>query len=182
MFFRSKLYREEIKHWWLLTALFIWAVLATITAIKPNKTLLLALDESGTRLITDSQDKFIRLELKNFITQFLNNYYTFNELTFQSQISNATDLMSKDLWDREKEKLAQLNEKLKADPISQFVQILSIDQIDESNFEITSSITLNSRMSSKIIKIKTKLQVSKIKRSESNPWGFEVTELTDVVL
>lgn len=182
MYFKSKLYREEIKHWALLLALTIWALLATATSLRQDKTILIALDESGTRTITDAKDKFLALELKNFIHTFLTKYYNYNELTFSEQMQSATDLMDKALWETEKEKLLSIQTKLKLEPLTQSSIIQSIDQIGESTYEAILKTTISSRLNAKTVQIKTTLELKKSPRTENNPWGYEITELHDETL
>jgi hypothetical protein len=184
MILKSKLYREEIKHWWLLGTLFIWAMSSTFYAISnaQQKTLIIGIDDAGSRLITDSKDRLLKSETKQFLKYFLDQYYTYNQETFSERIGVATELMSPDLWSKEKSKLLDLKDKLDKNPISQFSEIENIDLVDQNKIEATLKIKIKSRMSEQNIKLKVNLDFKKNERSEQNPWNFQITELSDVVI
>ncbi len=180
LIFKSKLYREEIKHWLAIGTLFIWAVLSTGYAIKKeSKTILIAIDEAGSRLVTDSNDRILKNELKNFVSEFIANYYTYNENTFSDQVGRASDLMSTDLWESEKDRLMLLKKKLVENPLSQRSEIISLDLVNSDKVEGTISVTIWSRMNEQKVKLKIGLKISKTKRTAANPWGYEIAEVKD---
>ncbi len=181
--FKSKLYREEIKHWILIVSLFIWALVATGFAIgKKEKTLVIGIDEAGTRIISDSKDRVLQVELKQFFKYFLDQYYTYNVETFSERLGLATELMSTDLWEKEKSKLFDLKTKLNQIPITQFSELENIDLIDQNKVEAILRINIKSRLNEQSLKLKVMLNFKKQERSESNPWSYQITELSDVTL
>ena len=183
MILKSKLYREEIKHWGLIAALLSWALVATVFAVTNNqKTLIIGIDDAGSRLITDSKDRLLKSETKQFLKYFLDQYYTFNQETFNERIGVATELMSPDLWAKEKSKLLDLKDKLDKNPITQFSELENIDLVDQNKIEATLKIKIKSRMTEQNIKLKVTLDFKKQERSEQNPWNFQITELSDVVI
>ena len=180
---KSKLYREEIKHWVLIVSLLLWALVATVFATtNTQKTLIIGIDDAGSRLITDSKDRLLKSETKQFLKYFLDQYYTYNQETFNERIGVATELMSPDLWSKEKSKLIDLKDKLDKNPITQFSELENIDLVDQNKIEATLKIKIKSRMSEKNIKLKVILDFKKNERSEQNPWNFQITELSDVVI
>jgi hypothetical protein len=181
--FKSKLYREEIKHWLLIGALSIWAISATIYGIRTKQTtLLIGIDENGSRLITDTNDRFLKSELKNFINEFISSFYTYNESTFSDQVGKASDLMSKELWELQKSKLLELKAKLAKSPLSQRAEILSIDLVNNDRIEATIGLTIWSRMNEQKVILKVILNVQKAARTETNTWGYEILEVKDEVI
>ena len=183
MIFKSKLYREEIKHWLLTAALLFWSITATIFAIQNRKqTLIIGIDEAGSRIISDSKDRLLQSELKQFFKYFLDQYFSYNQDTFNERVGVATELMSADLWEREKSKLTELKSKLDKLPLSQFSEIESVDLIDQNKIEAILKLKIKSRLSEQSVKLKVVLNFKKHDRSEKNPWNYEITELSDATL
>lgn len=183
LIFKSKLYRDEFKHWALITGLFMWALLASYFALRnESKTLLIGIDESGSRIISESNDRILKNELKNFLKSFLDNYFNYDEKTFSTQIGLAADLMSKDLWEKQKTKLVELKEKLQKTPLTQTAEIESLDLIDSNKIEGILVLKIKSRINEQKVRLKVSLTFSKTPRTESNPWGYEISEVSDVVL
>lgn len=181
--FKSKLYREEIKHWMLIVCLIIWALIATIFSFRnTSKTLVIGIDEAGSRLITESNDRLLQVELKQFFKYFLDQYYTYNQDTFQERVGLATELMSTELWEREKSKLLEIQDKLTKTPLIQFSELESLDLVDQNKVEAILKIKIKSRLNEQILKLRISLNFRKHGRSEKNPWNFEITELSDAVL
>lgn len=183
MFLKSKLLREEIKHWFLIFSLTVWAVFASAFALKNNsKTMLIGIDDSGSRLITETNDRILQNELKNFIKYFVERYYIYDEKTFADQISAASDLMNPNLWESQKPKLLGIKEKLQKMPLVQLAEIESLDKVDNDKIEGILNLVIKSKLSEHKVKIKIILRISKATRTEQNPWGYEITELSDAVL
>lgn len=183
MIFKSKLYREEIKHWSLILMLFLWASVASYQAFKNKEELILiSVSESQTRLITESFDPGLKNEFKNFLTEFLETYYTYDEKNFSSQMDKASNLMNLDFFELQKPKLLELQAKLQSQPLVQSAEIESIDQVEPNKIEAQVNLKVKSKLSEHNFKIKVRLALASSKRSKLNPWGFEVTEVSDDVL
>lgn len=183
MYLKSQLVRNEIKHWLLNLSLFFWAILASFFALKNNsKTILIGIDDSGSRLITETNDRILQSELKNFIKYFVENFYSYDEKSFGDQISSVSDVMSPELWESQKPKLLELKEKLEKMPLAQIVEIENLDKVDTNKIEGVLNLTIKSKLSEHKVKLKIVMQFNKSVRTEQNPWGFEITELSDVVL
>lgn len=183
LIFTSKLYRNEIKHWILIVSLFLWATIASFFALQNNtKTILIGVEESNTRIITETNDRILQNELKNFITNFIENYYSFDNQTFSGNISLASDLMIESLWNEKKPKLLEVQERLKTTPLIQYVEIESMDRVDSSRIEAILNLTIKSKLSEHIVKLKVTILFNKTPRTEKNPWGYQIEELSDVTL
>lgn len=181
--FKSRLYREEILRWSLLVCLLGWAVTSTAWAwSKQEKTLLLGFDENGARVITDGRDVLLRDESLKFIKTFVSLYLNFDAANHKDQIGKAADLMSKDLWERSKEKLSEVNQKLKIEPLAQTAEIESIDLVGPDIFEVRLSVVIRQRLVENRVQLKMTLGIARRERTESNPWYYEVKELKDELL
>lgn len=183
MFLKSQLLRNEIKHWLLIFSLTVWAIFASIFALKNNsKTMLIGIDDSGSRLITETNDRILQNELKNFIKYFVERYYMYDEKTYADQISAAADLMNPGLWESQKPKLLEIKDKLQKMPLVQLAEIESLDKVDNDKIEGVLNLVIKSKLSEHKVKLKIILRINKSPRTEPNPWGYEITELSDVVL
>lgn len=181
--FKSRLYREELLRWSLIFCLLGWAVTSTAWAwSKEEKTLLLGFDENGARIITDSKDVLLRDESMKFIKTFVSLFLNYDAQNHKDQIGKAADLMSKELWDRSKDKLSEVNQKLKDQPLSQSAEIESIDLIGENLFEVRINVIVRQRLGENRAQVKMTIGLGKRERTETNPWFFEVKEMKDELL
>lgn len=181
--FRSKLLRESILYWATLVALLMWAIIATAFAfLKSDKTVLIGIDEAGTRIIASTSDRLVQSELRNFLKYFFEMYYSYNDQNYNERMSLSTDLFSNALWEQQRDKIVQLGVNLKKTPLSQSMEIQSIDRIDNSKIEAFLLLTIHARMNDQKVKLKVQLSYQRVQRNEKNPWGFEVMEISDVSL
>lgn len=183
LIFKSKLLREEIKHWLLMGCLCLWALTATVYALsKSEKVILIGVDDVGARLITEDKDRLLQSELKNFLKAFFESYYVYDEKNFLQKIGNATEMMTVDLWQKNKDRLLELHQKLQKTPLSQTMEVESIDLVDQGRVEAILGISVHSRMNEQKVRLKVILEFRRNERSEKNPWGFQITELSDAVI
>ncbi len=183
MIFKSKLYREEIKHWLVIVLSICFGIVGSIHSIQSApQTLLIGIDESGVRLIKEGNDRLLQVELKQFLKYFLDQYYTYNSETFKDRLGFATELMSFDLWEREKPKLLEIQEKLNKAPLSQFSEIENIDLVEYGKIEALIRVKIKSRLNENELKLRVFIRYQNQMRNEKNPWNFEITELSDAVL
>jgi len=181
--FKSKLLRNEIKHWLLVGSLAIWGLTASLYAFsKSEKLILVGIDDAGVRLITANSDRLLQAELKSFLKTFFEYYYTYDEKTFLDQIGHATELMSDDLWQRNKDKLLELQQKLQKTPLSQSMEIETIDLLEQGKIEAVLGLKVRARLNEQKVRLKVLIEFKKHERSEKNTWGFEVVELSDAVI
>ncbi len=183
LIFKSKLYRDEIKHWALIVSLISTTILSSYFALKnQEKIILIGVTEGESRIISNSNDQILKFELRNFIKDFLKTYYTFDNQTYLSQMEMASDLMTKDLFEKEKPKILDLNQKLVTNSIDQRIEIESIDLLDDQNIEAKLTVKIQGKIDIKTVKLKVHIEFQKAPRSEQNPWGYEIVEVSDVVI
>ncbi len=181
---KSKIYQIEIQRWLLILTLLIWSGTATVFALQNRKEIvLIGLESNGfARVINEKNDRILQNELKAFVFEFLNNYYAYDENTFLIKLSKATDQMSASLWESQKAKLLDISENLKKTPLTQSFEIESLDLINGNHVEAILKIKIQQRLSEKIFKLKVNLEVENKPRTSTNPWGYEIREVTDVVI
>jgi len=181
--FKSKLYKSEITYWLLILVLGLWGASASILFLtKKEKTILISVEEGETRLIESQSDYVLRAEIKNFINSFFALYYTFNQSSFDQNMIQASDLMSEELWQKQKPKILELKSKIKSAGLEQSNEILEISELEKGKIEVLTAVMLKTGELSKKIQIKTIIAFKRINRSEQNPWGLEIVGLDDVLL
>ena len=72
--------------------------------------------------------------------------------------------------------------KLDQNPLSQTSDIENMDLVDQNKVEAILKIKITSRMNEQIVRLKVILEFKKQERNDKNPWNYQITELSDVVL
>lgn len=177
---KSRLYREEILRWILIVVLALWATSATVWALSVKREIILiGLDETGARLITDKKDKLLEAEALAFIQAFAKHYLNYNESTFDTEMGLASDFLSADLWERKKADLVSLREKLKREPLTQNGEIESIDLTGELQYEVVTQVRIRRRLVEANVRLRLRLSLERRERSTSNQWAYEIKEMQD---
>ena len=180
---KSKLIRSELKHWLLVTVLLLWAVSATIFGLsKKDRVLLIGISEAGARIITDAGDGLLKVELQKFVLEFLDLYYVYDEKTYKDRAGKAADLFAESLWDEKKSEMLALNEKLQKTPLSQSMEVQSVDLLEEGKVEVLLKLHIKSRLNEPQVMLKLGLSYELNKRSEENPWGYQITGISERIL
>ncbi len=78
--------------------------------------------------------------------------------------------------------LGLIAEKLKKVPLNQTATIESIDAIDSETFEAILNLTVSRKLETTRAKVRVALKISKKRRTESNPWPFEILEFRDAII
>lgn len=182
--FKSKLYQLEIQRWALILTLLSWSIVSTTLALQNKKeTLLVGIDSMGfARVISSQNDRYIQEELKAFLKEYISKAYTFAPLTFDAQLGAAANLMSNKLWDSKKSELLKLRETIQHDPYEQTAQIESLDLVSDGQVEGIINLEVIQKLNRRHLKVKVTLSFGPNERSVQNPWGYQITEVSDVVL
>lgn len=180
---RSRFVREEVLRASLIATLSLWAITSTAVALmKTEKTILIGVADDASYVISQSNETLRRKEIVSFVRRFISNYYEFSPSNHAEKISRAGDVMASALWESKRTELQRINERLKTEPLVQTSKILSIDLLDEETVEVLLQIHIAKRIESVSTNLKVTLKVRTHERSESNPWPFEISEVSDVVL
>lgn len=181
--FRSRLYREEILRWSLMAALFLWAVTGTVWGLsRSEKFVLIAMTDQGARLVKTSDDESLRDESLKFLKAFVALYLNFDPGSYDANVGQAADMMSSDLWGRLKERLFEVSQKMKSQPLSQSAVIESVDAISANEFEVLVRLKVRQKLEASNGTLKLRLSLREKPRTEANPWRFEIVELKDELL
>lgn len=181
---QSKLYQIELQRWALISCLLVWAIISTYFALRNQReTLLVGIEPSGfARLITDRDDRYIQEELKSFLKEYIARSYNYNEKSYSDQVGKAADLMSPDLWDSKRSELVNFAKRLEKETLSQTARIVSLDLLGEGQVEGLIDVEVIQKIRKQNFKLKIVMQFKPKQRTTRNPWGYEVTEFSDVSL
>ena len=168
--------------WLLILALAVYGVVMTIFAVRNIPEFkIVAIESTGTRLVTDSTDKVIERERQEFVKRFIRLYTNYDSESFSETIGHSTDWMSDASWSRIEKAFEEMKAQIIEYKMVQISEITKLEQSDTQPLEFTAEIhtrqiyrgTSKKLIGTLTVKLKTQ------KRTELNPWGWEVDELSE---
>ncbi len=149
----------------LVGGLVAYGVIATVLLFRLNPNpVLIGIDPYGTRIIREGGDRLIRQEKENFLKHFLTLQYSYDSESFDRRISDCGDLMAEDLWTQKKVEFERLAKQLKAEELTQTVEIKELREVDSSHFEADLVMHIKRRLSESTVK----LRVDRYDENQSN--------------
>ena len=170
----------NLSLWLLVAILSIYSVGITIYAIKNQRELkIIAIDQFGTRLVTEQNDKIYEQEKYEFVKYFIRIYTNYDSENFTQTIGHSTDLMSDDVWSKIEAEYKSLKARVQETKMHQFSEIkrLEMDDKNPDVFKAQIESTQSYRGIQKKIKGEIQLTLIKKERSDLNPHGWEVVGL-----
>jgi len=170
----------NLSLWLLVAILSIYSVGITIYAIKNQRELkIIAIDQFGTRLVTEQNDKIYEQEKYEFVKYFIRIYTNYDSENFTQTIGHSTDLMSDDVWSKIEAEYKSLKARVQETKMHQFSEItrLEMDDKNPNTFKAQVESTQSYRGIQKKVKGEIQLTLIKKERSELNPHGWEVAGL-----
>lgn len=159
----------------LVAGLAIYGVIATVLLFRLNpKPILIGIDPYGTRIIREGGDRLIRQEKENFLKHFLALQYAYDSESFDKRISDCGDLMAEDLWGQKKIEFERVAKQLKAEELTQTVEIKELREVDAANFEADLVIHVKRRLNESTVKLRVDIKIHPNPRRENNPYPYEV--------
>lgn len=166
-----------------LVVIALWALVATVLLLKNQpKTLLVGIDQYGARLITDQSDRLLKAEAENIAKRFVATLLNYTAQTFESQVSQAGDLISQKAWELRREEFRKLSEKLRGQEFSQEAKIQEVRQVSDLEFEIDVKVESKSKLQVATSTLRYQLKLQPKKRTSENPSAFEVADYVEHVL
>jgi hypothetical protein len=154
-------------------------VFAIVVVSNKKETILIGIDNNGTRIITDSEDPIFKTEIITFIRTFMNYFYNFDQDTYPENLGRASDLMSIELWKAKKDTIVKLGDQIKKDPKQLAAHITKI--VKEDDFYIVSlNVEELYRAKKTNFLVQLKVSVNKIDRTATNPYGLEISTLEEI--
>ncbi len=166
--------------WLLVAILSIYSVGITIYAIHNQRELkIIAIDQFGTRLVTEQNDKIYEQEKYEFVKYFIRIYTNYDSENFTQTIGHSTDLMSDDVWSKIEAEYKSLKARVTETKMHQFSEItrLEMDDKNPNVFKAQIESTQSYRGIQKKVKGEIQLTLIKKERSDLNPHGWEVVGL-----
>lgn len=155
--------------------MFIVAIVFNIKSIsKSGSPTIIAIDANGTRVVTSEQDPIYKTEALKFLQKFLVSVYNFDSLSFVKQIGYATNVMSDELWEKRKNEILELQERVERDHISLSGKIQKLTVDENGNYFALINVTEQSRLSKKEHLIRAKVTLKIKNRTADNPAGLVV--------
>ena len=164
----------------LIFVLFVYATVITGLCLKLKpETVIIAVEDSGTRVVTNENDAALKKERENFLKKFVSLIYMYDATTFRPRISQAGDLMEKKLWQKHEDEFLKLSERLSTDELTQKVKILDLREIDPESYQADLEISVVRKLEEKKGRVTVELKVQKSKRQLLNPYDMEVTDYVE---
>lgn len=140
---------------------------------------LIAIDSNGTRVVSRKDDPIFDTEAIAFCRDFVKKMYNFNPTTFHDQVGSATELLSIKLWDEKKTGIHQYQEIVTKDHISLESSVNKILKNSENVFTVILNTVESNRFAKTERNLKLDLAFSRVQRTQSNPYGLEVTSYAE---
>lgn len=168
--------------WLLILVLGIYGIVMTTFAVRNIPELkIVAIEATGTRIVTDSTDKVIERERQEFVKRFIRLYTNYDSETFSETIGHSTDWMSDSAWSRIEKSFEEMKSQILEYKMVQISEITKLEQSDLNPLEFSSEIHTRQiyRGTSKKLLGTLSVKLKSQKRTELNPWGWEVDELSE---
>jgi hypothetical protein len=160
-----------------ISLLVLYALVITIVDLQKRPvTTIIAIEDTGTRVVTDQNDAALKKEKRNFVQAFISYLYAFNSSNFESRMSSAGDLMSNELWAQRVESIRKAVIQIQNDDL---VSLCQIKDIQESNsnpnkFRAVIEVTFRRKLQTEKKRYAVDIEVKKSKRDILNPYDMEV--------
>ncbi len=183
--YKIHLIKKFSLEWILIIVLGIGFSLAVFHAFTSRpQTVLIGVDQNGTRIITDQEDPVLRTEVINFLRAFVGVMYNFDQTTFVDNAAKASDLLSLDLWNEKKNDVMTMIETMKKEPMQVSTQITKIgkekNEKNEEQYSVYTNQIVNRRARTDNIKMNYIFTVQKLpKRTKENPYSIEITSIKE---
>ena len=147
---------------------------------KEKEIIVIAVDQHGTRILNDSSDETLKeMEQLQFIKEFINYYFNFNNENMNYKISKGIQFLSSELWkNQEIEKYNKFNKIASQEKINHKTTLKKVEYLEGIDIY---KLTLKSIFNKKGVEKKTKyivnIKIRSIKRSKTNKWGLEIYEM-----
>lgn len=172
----------NLSLWIIILILSIYAGVMTYFALRNIPDIkILAIESTGTRLVTDNKDKVFEKEEQEFVKRFLRYYTNYDAETFTETIGKSTEWMSDAAWNKLSESFKKTKAQILDLKMVQISEITKLDQADSNKDDFTANIQTRQiyRGIQKKLLGTIHLKIKARARSDLNPWGLEVDEIAE---
>lgn len=173
-------FQYNLSLWYLVILLSCYSVGVTIYAIANRHDIrIIAIDQFGTRFVTDQNDKIHEQEKHEFVKYFIRLYTNYDSENFTQTIGHSTDLMNDAVWNKIESEYKNLKERVAETKMIQVAEISKLEEDDKNPnlFKAEIESTQTYRGIQRKIKGEIHLTLNNTERSEINPHGWEVIGL-----
>jgi hypothetical protein len=158
-----------------------WAITASVVAVRNRpEVILIAVEESGTRLIQSASDPLLARERVKFVREFLFRFYHYTSDDFEQAVSSAGNLMSDALWGEKEPEFKRIAAQMKdAPPLRQEARLLDLRELGDDEFEADLAVRVRNRLVDKEARYRVVIQLGTRKRSADNTYPYEVRSLNE---
>lgn len=171
---------------WLLILVLLFALFVTALYAfsKKSETMLIAIDQNGTRVVTEQDDPIYKAEVINFIRTFVSLSYNWDQETFAENAAKYSELMSLDLWNQKKSEILRMADDLKKEPMqaSTIITRIAKDKTKDGTdvYKVYANQTVSRRARTATLKYLFSIQVARTpKRTKENAYGYEITSVEE---
>jgi hypothetical protein len=168
--------------WILIVVLGIYSCITTYFALRNIPDIkIVAVESTGTRLVTDSKDKVFEKEEQEFVKRFLRLYTNYDSESITETIGKSTEWMSDAVWKKLEDSYKKTREQIVELKMVQISEITKLEQSDGNKNDYVAVISTRQiyRGISKKLRGTISLRIKQKPRSEVNPWGLEVDEIVE---
>lgn len=168
--------------WILIGILLLYSIAITVMALRNIPEFkIVAIEPTGTRLVIDNTDKVIERERQEFVKRFIRLYTNYDSDSFSETIGHSTDWMSDGAWSRIEPVFKETKAQSLEYKMVQISEINKLEQSDANPLEFSAEVHTRQiyRGSSKKLNGTLILKLKAQKRTDLNPWGWEVDELAE---
>lgn len=149
--------------------------------LKPQP-ILIGIDQYGTRVLKESDDRLIKMERHNFVKKFIASQYNFNSENYVTRISESGDLFSRELWEEKQEEFSKIAEGLKAERLTQVTEVEDLREVDANTYQADLLIRVKNKLKEASARLRVTLKIKYAARREANPYPYEVESYDEQVL
>lgn len=160
-----------------------YSAIATVMVLKMEpKTIIIAVEPTGTRIVDSNSDKALESERESFVRRFVGLLYSYDSSNFDERVSSAGDLMTAPLWAAKKGDFLGLSHRIKSSEIVQSVKLRDLRELDPQHYQADLEIKVKRRLEEGVAKIRLDLTVNPTKRAYANPYDMEVADYVETPL
>lgn len=164
----------------LVAVLSIYSItVSALLVTNRQQTIVVGIDQFGTRILGKNDDRLLKLEKHNFLTKFITHAYNYTSDTYSTELSAAGDLMSNALWDAKQSELRQINDKIKQHKLVQSSVTKDLREISQSSYQADLEITVKDKLNERKTSLRVDFTLSPNTRNTQNPFPFEVNNYVE---
>lgn len=176
-----RMYDKELHKYLLYSALFLWAILASVLIlVRRDSLVVVKVDDFGTTVLTEGSDKLVTVETENFINNFIAYFYNYTSDNYDTHIERSFAFLSRRVSEKYVSKLNSTSDKIKLKRTLQSAFARKITKIKDGIFEIDLVVDRKNDSEELTDEYKIRLELDRDRRSLENPYGLVINDLEEI--